>query len=233
MGTWKIFSLVTVLLACHRTSASSLVHSVTYAGARFDVVEVPLDRYELQVHTRAGGLRLKDAPGLMRTNAGIFEPGFVPTGLLVASGTELHPLNAQAGNGNFYLKPNGVFAIRNGAALIEETSRYSPTGVNLATQSGPLLLERGKAHPAFRADSTSRLIRSAVGVRDGSHVVFVISRDPVNFWTLAQLFRDELGCADALYLDGTISALWTAGAGLDAELDKGPFAAVLSAEPRP
>jgi uncharacterized protein YigE (DUF2233 family) len=61
---------------------------------------------------------------------------------------------------------------------------------------------------AFREGSTSRLIRNGVGVRSPEIAFFVISEEPVNFYELATFFRDTLGCANALYLDGVVSSLY-------------------------
>ena len=44
--------------------------------------------------------------------------------------------------------------------------------------------------------------RAAVGSRDPSSVVFVISESEVSFGELARLFRDKLRCKNALFLDG-------------------------------
>ena len=48
-----------------------------------------------------------------------------------------------------------------------------------------------------------------MGVCAGGKVRFAISAGPVNFYTFATFFRDKLGCPDALYLDGSISAYAT------------------------
>lgn len=62
-------------------------------------------------------------------NGGIFEPGFVPSGLLVQDGVELTPINRNNGEGNFFLKPNGVFLPGpKGAAVIT-------SGVMLTTEA--------------------------------------------------------------------------------------------------
>ena len=53
--------------------------------------------------------------------------------------------------------------------------------------------------------------RNAVGVRGDGAVVLAMTREPVNFWTLAMFMRDRMGCRSALYLDGAISQLWLAG----------------------
>lgn len=145
-------------------------------------------------------------------NAGMFHPGFAPVGLFISNGKILSPLNTADAQGNFFLKPNGVFAIReNGTATVVETSEFPtlPAPIQLATQSGPLLVRSGKIHPAFNADSVSRLIRNGVGLNAASphQVVFAISDEPVNFHEFAVLFRDTLHSPDALFLDGTISSL--------------------------
>ncbi|MGE0549163.1 MAG: phosphodiester glycosidase family protein [Kofleriaceae bacterium] len=142
-------------------------------------------------------------------NAGMFNPDYLPTGLFVADRGRSWPLNTAEGEGNFFLKPNGVFVVSGATARIVEASEYALLGapVILATQSGPLLVRNGKIHPVFRADSTSRLIRNGVGVPSPGLALFAITDTPVSFHELATLFRDQLNCPDALYLDGTVSSI--------------------------
>ncbi|WP_198082880.1 phosphodiester glycosidase family protein [Variovorax sp. E3] len=144
-------------------------------------------------------------------NAGMYHEDFSPVGLLVRDGHEEAPLNLSSGEGNFFLKPNGVFLVSDAGPRVVESSEYPAlaalaTGVRLATQSGPLLLRHGVVHPAFIPHSDSRKIRNGVGVI-GHTALFVISNQPVNFYEFALYFRDVLHCRDALYLDGTVSAL--------------------------
>ena len=100
-----------------------------------------------------------------------------------------------------------------GKAGILETDAYArrTPSAEFATQSGPLLVSGGTLHPEFNARSTSFKLRSGVGVcrERWTRVKFVISAAPVNFYTFATFFRDALNCPDALYLDGSISALYT------------------------
>ena len=100
--------------------------------------------------------------------------------------------------------------------------------VRLATQSGPALLLRGELHPRFLPDSDSLKLRSGVGVAaTAASVVHVaISEDLVRFRDFATLFRDELGCTDALYLDGTVSVLNAPGRRADAHAE-GTFGGIL------
>jgi len=143
-------------------------------------------------------------------NAGMFDEAGLPIGLAVVDGRELKPLNRRDGGGNFHLKPNGVFLVReDGRAAVVPTERFAKADdVRLATQSGPMLLVDGKLHPRIEADGRSRFVRNAVGVDDRGVPQFVISEEAVSFGKLARLFRDRLRCRDALYLDGSVSSLW-------------------------
>ena len=76
-----------------------------------------------------------------------------------------------------------------------------------ATQSGPMLVIDGQIHPRFEENGASRFIRNGVGLRDTDTVVLAISRSEVSLGSFARLFRDALGCANALFFDGDISAL--------------------------
>ncbi len=147
-------------------------------------------------------------------NGGIFEPGCVPSGLLVQNGDELLPLNEKAGKGNFYLEPNGVFLIeQDGTARVVPTGSYAKRKNRVplfAVQSGPLLLSEGRKHPKFNEGSSSRLHRNGVGVREDGKLIFLMSdfHSPKfpNLWGFAEAFV-QLGCKEALFLDGDISQM--------------------------
>ena len=205
------------------TSLGAFEFSVaTNGGKRATICRVDLRIDTLKLFLRddrgrplksfAGLERLLQARGqklLFAMNAGIYQPDLSPVGLCMAEGKQLAPLNLKDGNGNFFLKPNGVFLVMDGRALVVESSKYPAlTGnVSLATQSGPLLVAGGQIHPKFNAASTSRLIRNGVGVKASGEAVFAITEDPMSFSEFAKLFRDQLKCPDALYLDGAISSL--------------------------
>jgi uncharacterized protein YigE (DUF2233 family) len=165
---------------------------------------------------------------LFAMNAGMYHPDFSPVGLFVDEGAEQAPLSTAQGRGNFFLQPNGVFYLADpgaGASAgrfgVMETGKYaawrstpgSAGHVTLATQSGPMLLIGGQVHRAFRPNSGSRLLRNGVGIVSPRVAVFAISDEPVNFFEFALLFRDTLGCKDALYFDGNISSLHDAASG--------------------
>ncbi len=149
------------------------------------------------------------------TNAGIYERGPKPCGLTICGGRELVPLNLRPGEGNFYLKPNGVFFLddKSGPGVME-AAEFGNSGLkpHLATQSGPLLLRNGVIHPAFNLNSPNKRLRNAVGVRSDGQIIFVMSdREDrtlgrVTFHQLSRFFL-YLGCRDALFLDGDISTM--------------------------
>jgi uncharacterized protein YigE (DUF2233 family) len=144
-------------------------------------------------------------------NAGMFDGAGSPVGLYVEQGRELHAINTAAGQGNFYMKPNGVFWIdANGDPRVSTTDDYVGAAAKplWAAQSGPMLVIGGQLHPDFKTDGASRYVRNGVGACKARPAMFVISDAPVSFGKLARLFRDELDCPDALYLDGAVSSVW-------------------------
>jgi uncharacterized protein YigE (DUF2233 family) len=177
----------------------------------------PLSNFgALQDELGRGGKKIAFA-----TNAGIYAHGPTPCGLTICDGKEQVPLNLADGDGNFFLKPNGVFYLDDvtGPGIVE-ASEYPALTIKprLANQSGPLLLRKGVIHPAFRENSPNLRQRSAVGiVTKTREIVFVMSdredrvKGRVTFHQLAGLFL-HLGCQDALYLDGDISQMITSPA---------------------
>jgi uncharacterized protein YigE (DUF2233 family) len=72
-----------------------------------------------------------------------------------------------------------------------------------------------------------------VGIVSSQEVLFAISEDPINFYNFALLFRDRLKCADALYLDGNVSSLYSRKLGRhDEHVPLGPIIGVTTALPR-
>lgn len=163
----------------------------------------------LQEHLKSEGRKLR-----FIMNAGIFEEGGIPSGLLVVGGKIEHPLNTSPGVGNFFLQPNGVFYVDARGAHVVATSEYASLQASprCAVQSGPLLLHNGQIHSAFRAESKNRLHRNGVGILPDGRVFFAISEfqqeKRPNLYEFADFFRAQ-GCKDALFLDGDISQMFT------------------------
>ena len=175
---------------------------------------------------------------LLAMNGGMFDLKQEPVGLFISQGKMSQGLNLRDGVGNFYLKPNGVFTIsKDGKASIMESSKLLTTfpnlkDIELATQSGPLLLEKGEYHQAIRPKSSNKHIRNGVCVVDEEHLYFVISKEPVRFYDLASLMKEKLGCQDGLYLDGAISELQRVEDEVKSERELGPILLVSTNEPK-
>ncbi|WP_436080980.1 phosphodiester glycosidase family protein [Pararhizobium sp. LjRoot235] len=167
-------------------------------------------------------------------NGGMYESDLSSVGLLVTDGVERKPIDRGKSWGNFYLKPNGVFFLQDDRSGVMETEAYVAAGVkpDFATQSGPMLVIEGALHPAFLPQSDSLQIRNGVGVARDGKAVFAVSLEPVRFHDFATLFRDELDCANALFLDGSISSLFAPTLNrYDNTYPMGPIIAVTKKEP--
>ncbi len=171
-------------------------------------------------------LEAKHETLLFATNGGIFETDYSPLGLYIEDGKVRHPLNTGQGAGNFYFQPNAVFYIDNNGGHVVKTAdfKYSDAIVT-ATQSGPMLVDDGEINEAFKPGSPNLLVRTGVGIDDAGKVVFA-KGSGVNLYEFAQYFRDTLHCRNAMFLDGTISLMYTPQA--DKSQLGGDFATIIS-----
>ncbi|MEO8614215.1 MAG: phosphodiester glycosidase family protein [Luteolibacter sp.] len=226
----RFFAIFCILIKAV-LAAEIVEESVTHAGAKFRVVHLDPQQVEIVWKDANGALyrtfdqvqaayakQEKTVKFLM--NAGIFEPGGIPSGLHIEGGKTLRPLNLADAPGNFFFKPNGVCTLGIGnmagpfigtcaawQARIDLAKRKRSFGTeNWGVQSGPMLLIDGQRHPAFKDGSASKLHRNGVGIDRKGQLVFAITEkgEVVNFWDLSGLFL-KLGCKNALFLDGGIS----------------------------
>lgn len=152
------------------------------------------------------GLEHRGKKLLFATNGGMYQKDRKPLGLYIENYKTLQKLNTRSSEyGNFYLKPNGVFYIQEGNARICKTEDFEVVpSIQYATQSGPMLLIDGNIHPEFNAQSKHRHIRNGVGILENGQLLFVMSKEKVTFYELANYFKNQ-GCKNALYLDGFVS----------------------------
>lgn len=141
-------------------------------------------------------------------NGGMYMEDQKPLGLFIENGRQITALNTKEGKGNFYLKPNGVFFIADDKqASVVRTKDFRDDGhIKFATQSGPLLVADGEINALFKQDSENFYLRNGVCVLENNRIVFSISREKVNFYDFAAHFKN-LGCRNALYLDGYVSRM--------------------------
>lgn len=220
---------------------------VTFDGKRFTIcIAVPGEHRITTRITGSNGVIYRGFSGLAEdvdpatvafaVNGGMYDTGSEPIGYYAQDGRRLYPLNTRDGGGNFYLKPNGVFFGDTDGGWRVMTSDDFASKVTerptFGTQSGPMLLVGGKLNPQISPDGTSLKIRNAVGVDAEGRAHFVISDEPVSFGTLAALMRDHARTSDALFLDGTVSALWDPATGrIDGRYPLGPLILVTHRAP--
>ena len=142
-------------------------------------------------------------------NGGMYGDRLEPIGLYIEDGKPVARVNTASSTEvpapNFYKKPNGIFLIgTDGSARVITTDAWleQEPAARFATQSGPMLVIDGALHPAFIEGSTSRKPRNGVCAPTPETVRFAITQGSVNFHDFGRFFRDELGCANALFLDG-------------------------------
>jgi uncharacterized protein YigE (DUF2233 family) len=208
-----------LLLACWHT-----LPAVAQSSSTEDFVTYTVDPHkqrirfywkdELRLPFRSIGnlnkwLRGKNELLVFAMNGGMYKENNIPLGLFIAQGTEETPLDTSSGDGNFYLKPNGVFYItRDDKPQICTTPRFRNNGrIKYATQSGPMLVTNNQIHPAFKKGSERKNIRNGVGILPGNKAIFVLSKKPLSLYDFAAYFKG-LGCRDALYLDGFVSRMY-------------------------
>jgi prepilin-type processing-associated H-X9-DG protein len=207
-------------------AAASPCSPRAFEGSNYIVCTFDLRAYALRLFWKDGNARpyggfdrlphtLNGAPIAFAMNAGMYETDLSPVGLYVENGKTLKRVNTANGPGNFHLKPNGILYVSDEEAGVVTTERflYQKPRADFATQSGPMLVINGKIHPKILPSSDSRKVRDGVGLRDAHTVVFAISEGAVTFWEFARLFRDGLGSANALFLDGSISSLYAPALG--------------------
>ena len=202
----------------------------TYSACRIDAQTLSDPRYSLQLFWQQANSSANNTQPLLTfdtllatlpseqtlnfaMNAGMYNENYAPIGYTVIEGKELRALNIKAGGGNFHLLPNGVmWWDKSGKVQITESNALDKQLKSgkaqpwYATQSGPMLVINNEIHPQFNPDSTSIKLRNGAGVCSDGSLQFVNSEEPVSFYQFATLFKDDLNCPNALFLDGGIAS---------------------------
>ncbi|WP_052593792.1 phosphodiester glycosidase family protein [Aureispira sp. CCB-QB1] len=189
----------------------------------------------------ASHLKNKNKQLLFAMNGGMYLPNHnnEPQGLYIETGKIIKELDSIVAyrpiKTNFYLHPNGVFYItKDGSAYIKSNKEFQQefrgdriNRIKYATQSGPLLVNHKELHKAFTPKSKNVHIRNAVGILPSGEVCFVISEDKICFHDIASLFKDNLKCRNALYLDGFVSELYYPKIKKYNSLNRGDFGVII------
>ena len=202
----------------------------TYSACRIDAQTLSDPRYSLQLFWQQANSSAHNTQPLLTfdtllatlpseqtlnfaMNAGMYNENYAPIGYTVIEGKELRALNIKEGGGNFHLLPNGVmWWDKSGKVQITESNaldKQLKSGTAqpwYATQSGPMLVINNEIHPQFNPDSTSIKLRNGAGICSDGSLQFVNSEEPVSFYQFATLFKDDLNCPNALFLDGGIAS---------------------------
>src|ERR1041385_8176552 len=196
----------------------SLFRTVTFHNKHYFVADIDPKKYNIELfnkldvkhsqHDLASIDSVKGEALVLIVNGGMFQKDLRPLGLYVSDGkTYMNIKRDTTGYGNFYMQPNGIFIMdKNSKPFVVTTKEYpGKSGATLATQSGPMLVTKSTINPNFTQGSRNLNIRNGVGIGKTGHIIFVNSDDAVNFYDFAELYRDQLHCENALYLDGFVS----------------------------
>jgi len=213
-------------LACKKNTSSQtnikqnnslFVQTIEFRNQLFDIVKVDLRKHKIRMaYKDEVGKAFRNFKSLKTSypnlqfamNGGMYLKDGRSQGLYIEEGKTIAPTDTvQDAYGNFYLQPNGIFYLQKDKGAVLTTSQFlqSNLQVDYATQSGPMLVIDGSIHPVFREGSSNLHIRNGVGMVSEQEIVFAISHKKVNLFDFAMLFKEQLKCDNALYLDGFVS----------------------------
>jgi hypothetical protein len=132
-------------------------------------------------------------------NANFFDESLNPIGLVIADSNAVSKITFPRSR----LKPWGLFLISKGKPRVITNTRNYPKDASQAVQCGPMLVMGGKLN-TFPTLPIAR--RAGVGVDEKGRVIFAISDGSFTMAQWAACLQSELGCVDALNLDGGPSA---------------------------
>ncbi len=248
MRALRLLAAIGALAAAGLTASAAFAQAsgpcrpFLYEDANYTICIVDLHKYRLKLFWRGpegeaygsfDRLRQVEKDLAFAMNGGMYHKDWSPVGLYVENGQELKRASTANGPGNFHMKPNGVFFATQDRAGVVETGRYlrQKPKAEIATQSGPMLVIDGRIHPKISEEGISRKVRNGVGVRDPHTVIFAISDGLITFGQFARLFRDALGCNNALFLDGSVSSLYAPA--LNRADSRAPLGPIIGAVEKP
>ncbi|MCA6691896.1 phosphodiester glycosidase family protein, partial [Vibrio parahaemolyticus] len=165
----------------------------------------------------------------MAMNGGIYDESYAPLGLYIENGQQKVALNLASGEGNFFIRPGGVFYVAGDKVGIVRLDAFKTSKeIQFAVQSGPMLMENGVINPRIHPNVASRKIRNGVGINKHGNAVFLLSQQATNFYDFACYAKAKLNVEQLLYLDGTISHMYMKGGAIPWQ--RYPFVTMISVE---
>ena len=196
---WRDTAPGMAVCAWHR---AGMGQPVTITAVRADPARCRIQVVHTLAQTHGAGATADAVcpPDGAAINASFFAgESLAPIGLLIADGRHL---------GSYYVKdgmygPWGLFQLRGRRPELIALTPAEPTGVTQAVQCAPRLVVAGQVQP-FRPLPAAR--RAAVGLDAAGRVCVAVADRPITFPDWAACLRDQLGCREALNLDGGPSA---------------------------
>lgn len=209
------FVIVLILSFCNAHAQIQEKFNLQYKNAAYDIFVLRVDssltsRFQILDNTNLlpesiyfDSLQQKGL--FFAVNAGIVDSVCNLLGLQISKGIKIQDVNTHSGFGNFYLMPNGFFALGENDVLIKKTDEYNVfNNYSCATQSGPMLIVDSSINKQFDMNSKNKNIRVGVGIfinASGKFLVFAISNTAVTFHQFASLFLEKYKCSNALNLE--------------------------------
>lgn len=216
-----VFTFILLQLNVYKSYSQSIVQ---FQNQYYNIYKIKIDsllKYKLNIVPNYVNLNFSEFieenttnidADIFLTNACINESNGSPIGLLISKGNEISKVNYNDGNGNFFLKPNGFFAITNNDAIISESTNFKNySGIINAVQSGPMLISDDVINSQFNQSSANKNIRSGVGIiteNNSKFLLFTLSTVPVSFYEFASFYKNYYNCSNALCLESVNSVMY-------------------------
>jgi uncharacterized protein YigE (DUF2233 family) len=218
----KFTSLMIILQPFFSISSGQFIekHNLNFKNSQYDVFIVKADSNSLKK------IKVINNDSLLTENdffeslsnslnqnyfaitASIVDSLCMPLGLFISEAIKIRNINLGSGNGNFYLKPNGLIYVDSlGDAALQESGAFnSKIPYKLALQSGPMLISNNTFNPAFDKNSKNKNLRCGVGLmleKNEKYLVFIKTIVPVSFYQFAEIFSEKYKCINALNLESS------------------------------
>ncbi len=132
-----------------------------------------------------------------------------PVVLYIENGKSLVPLQMGDGSGNFFNKPNGIFAIKRCDPVIVPTDKWKGSPTRHAKRTNAI--DRWSNSSLFRKELDQSQHPQWCWITNDRYVHFAISLTRCGSLILRSFYKNEIGSTSALYLDGHISQAYIPG----------------------